>query len=318
MGGRTRGVGPGRHERGWFGERRGRGRGRRTHRPRPAHRDRTADRRAARPRRGGRDGARRGLRELRPGTAGRRELARLGGRRRPPRARRGPPRPGPVPVAVAGQVGPRDPPHDRAGGAVGGVLAADRGRWLRDPVHRALPPGDLRLQRRCPALDVACDLLRVRCPRDRPLPALQPRPGPRLPGRPRRGVPVRAVTRAGAGQVVAAGAAALPHRGVVHGRSGRLDRRRRSPGRVPGGLRRRPHRAAGPDRGDRPAVLQPLPPGDLRPRGRPATVGPSGHRLRGPDDRRLPALPSRCRRVRALPVAGGPARRTSHVRRQPP
>ena len=63
------------------------------------------------------------------------------------------------------------------------VVSVDR--VLRDPVHRALPAGAVRLQRRRAALDLAGALLRLRGAGHRPVPAVHPGRGAGLPGAPR-------------------------------------------------------------------------------------------------------------------------------------
>src|SRR2546430_17498368 len=70
-----------------------------------------------------------------------------------PRRRRA--RPASVPVAVAGEVVPGHPALCRPGLPVAGIRRAERGRVLRDPVHRPVLEGDLRLQRRGAPLDLA-------------------------------------------------------------------------------------------------------------------------------------------------------------------
>ena len=82
----------------------------------------------------------------------------------------------------------------------------------RDPLHRPLPPGDLRLQRRRPALVLAGRLLLVRRAGHGPLPAVQPGRRARLPRALRRRLPRAPVPGAGAGQVVAARHPALHRR----------------------------------------------------------------------------------------------------------
>lgn len=88
--------------------------------------------------------------------------------------------------------------------------------FLRDPGHRPLPAWPLRPQRRHPAVDLASAVLCDGCDRYRPLPAVHPRPH-RLPGRPRHRLPRAALARAGAGQVMAAGAAAPDRAGSARG-----------------------------------------------------------------------------------------------------
>ena len=123
-------------------------------------------------------------------------------------------------------------------------VRADRRRRRRDPVHGALPAGDLRPQRRDHAVDVARDLLRLHRRRDRRVPALHPA-ADRLPGRLRRRLPrAGPVPRPRAGQVVAAGPAALARGRHPHRRGGVVDRRRRRPGRLGGRGRRRTDRRA--------------------------------------------------------------------------
>ena len=68
-------------------------------------------------------------------------------------------------------------------------VVPERGRVLRDPVHRPLPARDLRLQRRCAALDLARRLLLLQRARHRPLPAVHARRRPGLPGAARRRLP---------------------------------------------------------------------------------------------------------------------------------
>src|SRR5579863_2804426 len=70
-----------------------------------------------------------------------------------PRRRRA--RPAAVPVAVAGEMVPGYPPLRRPGLLVARLRRAERGRVLRDRVHRPVPAGDLRLQRRRAPLDLA-------------------------------------------------------------------------------------------------------------------------------------------------------------------
>ena len=93
-----------------------------------------------------------------------------------PRPRRRVAGPVGLPLAVAGQVAAADPALRRAGLPVAGLRRRHRRRVLRDPGHRPLPAGAVRLQRRRAALDLAGALLRLRRPRHRPLPAVHPRP----------------------------------------------------------------------------------------------------------------------------------------------
>ena len=87
----------------------------------------------------------------------------------------------PEPLAVARQVDPRHPALRRAHLPLGRVLRPDPDRVLRGAIHRALPAGDLRLQRRRAALVVARQLLHLRCPRHRRVPAIHARGCARVP-----------------------------------------------------------------------------------------------------------------------------------------
>ena len=79
------------------------------------------------------------------------------------------------PLPPARQVAPDPAARARAGRPLDRLLRPDRRRRRGDPLHGALPAGDLRLQRRRAPLDVARRLLRVRRARHRPLPALRAR-----------------------------------------------------------------------------------------------------------------------------------------------
>ena len=72
-----------------------------------------------------------------------------------PGRRRGPAGRAAQPLALAGQVAARDPALHRARFLWIAFCRPDGRRVLRDPLHRALPARDLRLQRRRPALDLA-------------------------------------------------------------------------------------------------------------------------------------------------------------------
>src|SRR5690606_34021721 len=72
---------------------------------------------------------------------------------------------------------------------VAGVLRAERGRVLRDPLHRPLPAHHLRLQRRRHAVELAGQLLLLRGARHRPLPAVLAPRRPVISGPPRGGLP---------------------------------------------------------------------------------------------------------------------------------
>ena len=167
---------------------------------------------------------------------------------------------------------------------------ADRRGVLRDPRHRALPEGDLRVQRRRAALDVARRVLLVRRPRDRPLPAVHARRGARLSCAPRSRVPGDALAWPRARQVVAPRDPAvppgrdLPRERLVRGVACRrplLERR----------LLRRPHRAPRPLRRGRAPLHHALPARDLRFRARTRPLGRAGGGLCGADDRSLSAVP---------------------------
>ena len=105
-------------------------------------------------------------------------------------------RPGPLALALAREVVPRDPALVRARLPLGGVRRADGRRLLRDPLHRPLPEGALRLQRRRPAVDVARRLLRDERDRYRPVPAVLAGRGAGLSGAARDSVPGAALARA--------------------------------------------------------------------------------------------------------------------------
>ena len=104
---------------------------------------------------------------------------------------RGPrrPRPGAQPLALGRQVAPRDSALDRPLLPLDRVSSGSVSSLLRHPLHRALPPRDLRLQRRGAALDVARDVLLVLGARHGSLPAVHARAGRRLPGVARGRVP---------------------------------------------------------------------------------------------------------------------------------
>ena len=53
-----------------------------------------------------------------------------------------------------------------------GFAVVERDRLLRDPLHRPLPAGAVRLQRRRPSLDLARRLLQLQRARHRPVPAV--------------------------------------------------------------------------------------------------------------------------------------------------
>ena len=160
-----------------------------------------------------------------------------GGRARPERR----------PLALAREVGARDPALHRARVPLAHAARADRDRVLRDPLHGPLPARDLRLQPRGHALDVAGRLLLVRGARHGPLPALHARRRSRLPGAVPHRVSRAAVARARAREVVAARDPAVPHRRDP-------PRRRGLRGRARGRLRRRLGCRV-PDRPDRRARL---------------------------------------------------------------
>src|SRR5918996_5201157 len=142
------------------------------------------------------------------------------------------------PLALASQMAARDSALHRPALSVHRLRAADDRGLLRDSLHRAVPPLDLRLQPRRAALGVARRFLHVRRPGDRPLSAIHARAGTRLPGDSRRPLSGTAVAGARARQVVAARDPALP-------RPRRLPRRRvvcleRRLGRGGPGVERRP------------------------------------------------------------------------------
>ena len=76
------------------------------------------------------------------------------------------------PRALAGQVAAGDPALHRALLPLDRLRRRERDRVLRDPVHRPLPAGAVRLQRRRPALVLARRLLQLQRARHRPLPAV--------------------------------------------------------------------------------------------------------------------------------------------------
>jgi hypothetical protein len=137
----------------------------------------------------------------------------------------------PLRLAVAGEVDSDYSARRRAGVPVARLPGRVRDRLLRHSLHRHVPPGDVRLQRRCAAVDLAGRLIRVRCPWHRPISAVHAGRRPQLLrpfGDP---LPRRAVPRPGVGQVVAVGdPASVDHRRVHHRklRGGRGDSLRRA------------------------------------------------------------------------------------------
>ena len=123
----------------------------------------------------------------------------------------------PQPRSVAGQVAAGDPALHRVVLPVDRLRRRDVHRLLRHPLHRALSPGPVRLQRRRAAVELAGRLLLLQHARNRPLPALQPALS-RLPRRPQRAVPGAALAWAGARQVVAAGDPPVPAARCLRGR----------------------------------------------------------------------------------------------------
>ena len=93
-----------------------------------------------------------------------------------------PARPFAQPRVVARQVAARHPPLHRARLPVDRLRHRDGDRLLRHRVHRPLPAGAVRLQRRRAAVELAGRLLLLQRAGHRPLPALQSATG-RLPGR---------------------------------------------------------------------------------------------------------------------------------------
>ena len=122
------------------------------------------------------------------------------------------------PRALARQVAAGDPALHRARLPLDRVRRRERGRLLRDPLHRPLPAGAVRLQRRRPALVVARRLLQLQRARHRPVPAVHAQGRSRLSGPARGRVPRVALARARARQVVAARDPALPRRRGVRRR----------------------------------------------------------------------------------------------------
>ena len=153
--------------------------------------------------------------------------------------------PPPEPLAVAGQVDPRDPALI--------VLAAPL--WIALVVLTVVAFFAILFTGRYPRaiFDFNVGVLRwtwrvgfysYSALGDRPLPAVHARRRAGLPGATRRRIPGDALARPGPREVVAARAAAVPHRrSVRRGRLGRLQRRQRPRGMD---VRRRPHRPAGP------------------------------------------------------------------------
>ena len=134
-----------------------------------------------------------------------------GQRPRPPGRADRPPRSGPVPVEVAGEVVPGHPAIHRARVPVAGVPDGHPRRRLLHSVHRPLPAAAVRLHQRCPAVELAGVLLRrQRWTRNRRVPTVHPRACPGLPGHTGHRLSNTAFPRPGAGQVVAAGHPALP------------------------------------------------------------------------------------------------------------
>lgn len=196
---------------------------------------------------------------------------------------------------MAREVAAGHPPLRRARVPVDGLRRHQRRRVLRDPVHRALPAGAVRLQRRSHAVELARLLLRLRRARHRPLPALHPRRRPGLPRAPRGRLPRTTLPRPGPREVVAPGDPPLPRRRPVPRRRGL-----RRPWRRRGAARQhQPHRAARAGGRRRAARHGALPPSGLRPRPRPEPVGAAGRGVRLADDRPLPAVQPRPGRPRA-------------------
>src|SRR5918999_1824982 len=169
---------------------------------------------------------------------------------------------------------------------------------FRHPLHGALPARDLRVQRRCPALDVARLVLLLLGERHGSLPPVHAGRGARLPSPPR-GRLSRATEPLAPPREVAPRHSAPDPRRPLRGRVGLG--RRRGLGRL--GLRR-PRRDPRPDRLRDPALHGPLPAGALQLRARARPLGSPRRRLRRPHDRRLPALPARHGAARARPARG--------------
>ena len=164
-------------------------------------------------------------------------------------------------------------------------VAGQRGRVLRHPVHRPLPAGALRLQRRGAALDLAGLYYAYSALGTDRYPPFSLGRGPGLSGAPGHRLPGAAVPRPGPGEVVAAGHPALHRR--------RLLRRRRylvpaasGTGGLAGssGSWRSSPRSSSPFTGSYPRDLFDLVLGLNR--------WVCGSPPTRPDDRRLPALPA--------------------------
>ena len=193
---------------------------------------------------------------------------------------------------MAREVAARDPALHRARVPLAHAPGPHRRRVLRDPHHRALPAGHVRLQRRGAALVVARGLLLVRSTRHRPLPPVHARRRARLPGTARCRVSGTAVARARTGEILAPRDPAPRHRRHLPRRRKLRDGagRRRGMGRR---LPRRSDRGPGLLRRRRAALHRALPDGDIRFRARARSVGRPCGGLRASDAGRVPAVPSR-------------------------
>ena len=194
---------------------------------------------------------------------------------------------------------PPDTARHRVGVPLDRVHDRDRHRVVRDPDHRPLPAGALRLQPRGVPLDVAGLLLRLQRPRHRPLPAVHAGRRRGLSGPSRHRLPGAPLARSGPGQELAAGHPALHRRRVLRRWHRHRDRAIRRDGLPLHLLHHRPDHRAGALRRHRAPVRRALPPGNVRRRAGHGPLGHPGRRLRRPDDRRLPAVPARPGRQRA-------------------
>ncbi len=198
------------------------------------------------------------------------------------------------------EVAPGDPALHRARVPLAHAPRVDGDRLLRDPLHRALPTGHLRLQPRRAPLDLAGRLLLVRSTRHRSLPAVHARRRARLPRAARGSVSRDALSRPRPREVVAARDPAVHARRSLP-RVGEL-------GRIPPGLvgwlglvgsRARPHRHPRALRRHCARLPRHLPPRDLRLRARARPLGCPRRRLRAPHARRVSAVQARPGRRRS-------------------
>ena len=176
------------------------------------------------------------------------------------------------------------------------VLDHHRRRWVRDPVHRALPALTVQLQRGCPPVELASWLLRLFSTRHGSVPAVYAGPH-ELSRRFRRGVSRTAVPRTRAGEVVAARNPAPGHRGAHH-HTVVLDLRSGLDDECAAEWRDLVVGSSGADRRSRALVHGALSTPSVRLHSRLEPVDLSGHNICRADAGRIPSVPPRPRPAR--------------------